>query len=162
MKYVPGLSPLVLAACTGYAPVNVTPGQTADQVAQSLGPPTGRYTLPDGRSRLEYARGPFGKHTWMIDLDAAGKVASIEQVLTETKFGGVTPGMTRDQVLVTLGHPSNRRGAFRNTELWSYRYETPFCQWFVVTMNPDGRVRDSGYVPDPLCDANDGGDFPSS
>jgi hypothetical protein len=162
MKPLLLLLPAALAACAAYAPVDVVPGQSADQVAQSLGPPTGRYTLPDGRSRLEYARGPFGKHTWMIDLDAAGKVASVDQVLTEAKFGGVTAGMTREQVLVALGRPSDRRGAFRDTELWSYRYDTPFCQWFVVTMNPDGRVRDSGYVPDPLCDANDNGDFPTS
>lgn len=150
-----------LTACTSYAPVGVAPGHSADKVARALGPPTGRYALPGGRSRLEYARGPYGKHTWMIDLDAADRVRSVEQVLTEPKFATLAPGMTREQVLTALGRPSDRRGAFRGAELWAYRYESPFCQWFVVTMNPDGRVRDTGYVPDPLCDG-DRGDFPTS
>jgi hypothetical protein len=148
---------LLLAACAGYAPVNVQPGQSADEVTRSMGQPTGRYALPQGGQRLEYARGPYGKHTWMIDVDPSGRVRSVEQVLTEANFATVKPGETTQDVLLKLGRPSDRRGAFRNTELWSYRYDATFCQWFVVTMNPDGRVRDTGYVPDPLCDADDDG-----
>jgi hypothetical protein len=145
----------LLAACSGYGPVNVSPGQSADQVAQSMGPPTGRYALPQGGTRLEYARGPYGKHTFMIDLDANNRVRTVQQVLTEENFATILPGATRDEVLLKLGRPSERRGAFLGRELWQYRYDAIFCQWFVVTMNPDGHVRDAGYVPDPMCDVND-------
>jgi len=141
-----------IAACSAFAPVSVRPGQSADDVARSLGQATGRYALPQGGTRLEYARGPFGKQTYMIDLGADGKVQTVRQVLTEANFATIQPGESRDDVLLKLGRPSERRGAFRNTELWAYRYDAIFCQWFVVTMNPDGRVRDTGYVPDPLCD----------
>ena len=147
----------LLAACSGYSPANVQPGQSADEVTRSMGPATGRYTLPQGGTRLEFARGPYGKHTWMIDVDSGGRVRTVQQVLTESNFATVAQGATRDEVLMKLGRPSDRRGAFRGTELWSYRYDATFCQWFVVTMNPDGRVRDTGYVPDPLCDGDDDG-----
>lgn len=152
-----GVSAATLAACSAFAPVSIRPGQTTDEVTQSMGQPTNRYALPQGGSRLEYARGPYGKQTYMVDIGADGRVQQVQQVLTEANFSTVHPGETREELLMRLGRPSERRGAFRNTELWAYRYEAVFCQWFVVTMNPDGRVRDAGYVPDPLCDVNDNG-----
>jgi hypothetical protein len=148
----------LLTACAGYAPpASLQPGQSIDEVTRSYGQPTGRYALPQGGTRLEYARGPYGKHTWMIDADASGRVHSIQQVLTEANFATVKPGETAQDVLLKLGRPSERRGAFRNTELWAYRYDATFCQWFVVTMTPDRQVRDAGYVPDPMCDPDDDG-----
>ena len=145
---------LAIAACAGYT-VNAQPGQTVDEVTASFGQPTGRYALPQGGTRYEYARGPYGKHTWMIDFDPSGRVRAVDQVLNEKNFATVKAGETTQEVLLKLGRPSERRGAFRNTELWQYRYDAIFCQWFVVTMEPTGRVRDAGYVPDPMCDAND-------
>lgn len=159
MKYPIPLMLLVsaslLSACATYAPTGVQPGQSAGDVERELGPPTGRYGLPHGGTRLEYARGPWGRHTYMIDLDAGGRVSAVQQVLTEANFGTVLPGATRDEVLVKLGRPSERRGAYGDVELWQYRYQAIFCQWFVVTMQRDGRVRDAGYVPDPACDDDD-------
>jgi hypothetical protein len=65
----------LLAGCAGYSAQGITPGQTAAQVEQQLGAPTGRYGLANGGTRLEYARGPYGKHTYMVDLDAAASPA---------------------------------------------------------------------------------------
>jgi len=36
--------------------------------------------------------------------------------------------------------------------VWAYRYETPFCRWFQVGIDPQGKVVDTAYGPDPLCD----------
>lgn len=141
-----------LAACANLGSITVQPGQSVAEVERQLGSPTGRYALPDGGSRLEYARGPYGKQTWMIDVDAAGRVRSVQQVLNEATFATVAPGTARDDVLRKLGRPSERRGAYGNVELWQYRYDAIFCQWFVVTMTQQGTVRDTGYVPDPMCD----------
>jgi hypothetical protein len=47
--------------------------------------------MPDGTQRLEFARGPFGRHTYMVDLDAQGRVANVEQVLDARHFARVTP-----------------------------------------------------------------------
>lgn len=65
---------LTLAACTGYGPPRIEAGQDVDELLARMGKPTGRYTLPDGGARVEYARGPFGRHTWMIDVDAENHV----------------------------------------------------------------------------------------
>src|SRR5689334_1489633 len=80
---------LLLAACAGYAPTHVQAGQTEADVVREMGKPTGRYSLPDGGTRLEYARGPYGKHTYMIDLGRDGRVQRWTQVLSEENFSRV-------------------------------------------------------------------------
>jgi hypothetical protein len=145
----------LVAGCAGYAPTNAMMGRSAEAVSGELGPPTGRYTLPDGTTRLEYARGPYGKHTYMIDLDTAGRVARVEQVLTERNFESIRPGDARQSVLLLLGRPSEVGRIWRGAELWQYRYEAHICRWFVITLEPDGGgVRDAGYLPDPACDTD--------
>lgn len=147
-----------LGGCASYGPPRIQPGQPADLLPQSMGQPTGRYALPDHGTRLEYARGPMGKHTYMVDVGADGRVAGWQQVLTESNFNAVAEGVPDDELLQRLGRPSERRGGGRQGgEVWSYRYDsTPFCQWFQVSVI-DGRVKNTAYGPDPLCD-DDGKD----
>jgi hypothetical protein len=152
--------PIVLAAaslagCTAYAPSAVRSGQSVDDVVRAMGEPTARYALAGGATRLEYARGPFGKHTYMVDVDPQGRVAGWRQVLTEANFETVAAGLPQNELLATLGRPSHRRaGGWAGGEVWSYRYDATFCQWFQVSLK-GGRVTDTGYGPDPLCDVND-------
>lgn len=147
---------LLLAACQSYSPRGFKPGTTADQVQQGMGPPTGRYPLPDGGVRLEYARGPWGKHTYMIDFDANARLTASEQVLTENSFARIQPGQTRDQVLFAIGHPSNVRNVrYQSQTVWSYRYDAIFCVWYEVSLSPQGSVLETGYGPDPLCDRDE-------
>jgi hypothetical protein len=144
----------LLAGCAGYSAQGITPGQTVAQVEQQLGAATGRYPLAQGGTRLEYARGPYGKHTYMIDLDAQGRVSGWQQVLTEANFNqvAVQPGMPVDELLRRLGRPTHMRsGGWQPGEVWSWRYDAVFCQWFQVSV-VDARVRDASYGPDPLCD----------
>jgi hypothetical protein len=154
---VPAIGALLLAACAGYGPSGVRTGDTGDAVAKSMGPPTARYTLPQGGTRLEYARGPFGKHTYMVDLDPQGRVTAWNQVLTEPNFESVREGWSQDDLLARLGTPSHRRsGGRQGGEVWSYRYDAVFCQWFQVSVN-GGRVSNTGYAPDPICDISRSG-----
>lgn len=147
---------LLLAGCAGYSPTSLSPGASADEVIQAMGKPTGEYRLPDGGSRLEFARGPYGKDTYMVDLDAQRRMKGWTQVLTEERFATVRRGMTRDEVLQSIGHPSEaQRIPWQRRELWSYRYETPLCQWFQVGIDRTGQVVDTGYGMDPLCMGND-------
>jgi hypothetical protein len=144
---------VMLAACAGYGPGPAAVGQTEAEVAARMGPPTGRHALADGRTRLEYARGPFGRHTFMLDLDAQGRVASVQQVLTEARFNAIRAGMPRAELLAELGRPSDRRsGGWQGGEVWSWRYDAIFCQWFMVSVTDQGVVKDTAYGPDPLCD----------
>jgi hypothetical protein len=79
----------VLAGCAGYGPGDLHAGQLEADVRARMGEPTGRYPMPGGGSKIEYARGPMGKHTYMIELDADGRVKGWQQVLTEANFESI-------------------------------------------------------------------------
>jgi hypothetical protein len=144
-----------LAACAGPGLTPLPAGSDEAAVLQRWGAPTGRYAMPGG-SRLEYATGPYGRTTWMVDLDSAGRVTGAQQVLDERNLQAVQgrlPGMTREELLRTLGRPGERRGGGRQGgEVWSWRFESPWCLWFQVSIGDDGIVRDGVFGPDPLCD----------
>jgi hypothetical protein len=143
---------LLLAGCATYGPGRLAPGQTEADARRELGEPTLRAPLPNGGTRLDYARGPFGKHTWRVELDAAGKVMSVGQLLTVHNFETLRPGWSKGQVLDVLGPASETRVGWRGVgEVWSYRYESEVCRWFQVWLVND-RVREAGYSPDPICD----------
>lgn len=147
------LAALLVAGCAS-DPARLAPGTPQDSVRASLGPPTGLYALPGGGQRLEYATGPYGKRTWMLDFDAAGLLQSAQQVLTEQRFNRIRAGMTREELRRELGRPSSTGVVgWQHQQVWSYRYESMFCQWFQVGIDPlQGTVVDSGYYPDPVCD----------
>ena len=148
-----GLVVALVAGCTGYSPAGFTAGATREQVAQAMGQPTGLYPLPGGGSRVEYARGPFGKQTYMLDFDAQGRLQQWQQVLTEKNFDELPAGIDQNEVLMRLGRPSSRFGIhYQNETVWAYRYESPFCKWFQVGIGPEGKVLDTAYGTDPLCD----------
>ena len=148
------LSASLLAGCVNMSsPTKLAPGAGAEAIRAQLGEPTGRYALADGATRLEYARGPYGRETWMLDVDAQGRLLKATQVLNESTFATIKAGMTRDEVLRTIGRPGNvGYVGWQKQTVWNYRYASPFCQWFQVGLSQAGVVEDAGFGPDPLCD----------
>lgn len=148
-----------LAGCAGFGPPPLQPGASAADVARVLGTPTARHALPGGGSRLEHARGPMGKQTWMVDLDPQGRVTQWFQALTEERLNAymaVAPGQTRDELLRTLGRPGEvGHGGVVGGQLWSWRYETNECLWFQALINDQQRVVSAGFGIDWRCDAGD-------
>jgi hypothetical protein len=144
---------LLAAGCAGYGPGDLKPGQSEADVRARMGEPTDRVSLPSGGSRLEYARGPMGAHTYRIELDASGRVQSVSQVLTEANFATVRRGESKADVRDRLGRPAEQRTGWRGVgEVWSYRYDYRFeCRWFQVWLVED-RVREASYAIDPNCD----------
>ncbi len=151
------LAAALLAGCINMSnPRALAPGASAEAIRAHLGEPTARYAMPGGGTRLEYARGPYGRETWMLDVDANGALVAATQALTEANFNGIQAGMSRDELLRTLGRPSRTGVVGRQHQtVWSYRYQSPFCQWFQVGLSAAGVVEDTGYGPDPLCDDDD-------
>ena len=148
----------LLAACAaitrGY-PLSVRPGDAREDVERLAGAPTAVYTMPDGHLRWEYSHMPFGKQTFMVDFDATGHVAKWENVLDETHFEAIVPGLAREDVLRLIGPP---------TGTWHYRLPAPGITWryrFVTIQRcvlfevaydeATGRVLDTAYPPDPAC-----------
>ena len=144
------------AGCATYGPPSLSAGASVADATRALGAATGEYTLPAGGKRLEFARGPLGKHTYMLDFDAQGRLLRWDQVLTEARFNAVRAGTPKDEVLLALGRPSEQsRLGWQRQAVWSYRFETLFCRWFQVGIDESGRVADTGYSPDPLCEAKE-------
>lgn len=151
----------LLSACAGFGPPTFPKGVSIDTVMQRMGTPTGEHRLPSGLRRLEFARGPFGRQTYVFDFDSAGQLVNSDQVLTESHFNAIKAGMTAEDVLTQLGKPSTIWAIPRQHQLvWSYRYDAMACQWFMVGMGTaDNKVVDTAYGPDPICDEDDFGLF---
>ncbi|KPF50975.1 hypothetical protein IP87_02170 [beta proteobacterium AAP121] len=143
---------LLLGACATLPPAAGTPRA---QVLQLWGPPTAEYALPAGVQRLEYASGPYGRTTWMLDLDAEGRLQQARQVLNEAEFNAVMAqtGQRAAEVRQRLGTPGEVRPlGWRGGEVWGWRYPTNDCLWFEISFSAEGRVQGGGYGADPRCD----------
>lgn len=144
-----------LTACSSYAPPANLSDFNRDELVARMGPPDTVRQTSTG-TRLEFARGPYGTHTWFVEVDPAGKVLRADQVLTEQNFNRINPGMTQDDVRQLLGRPGEVQGLGRSRGLvWSYRYENHFCQWFQVELSQDQKVRSTGYGLPPECRGHD-------
>lgn len=133
---------IVLAGCAA-SPDGLKPGASAEEIRAQMGTPVATYALPGGGQRMEF-RGN-GPRTYMLDVDASGKLIQWVQVLNETNFRNIGPGMTKEQVLMTLGRPSDVSIVGRQgVEVWSYHFQNIECQWFQVPFGPDGRTSGAG------------------
>ena len=155
---VPLILGSLLAGCAigPWSPRGVPPGAPRAEVLRIMGPPTGVYTMPDGHERLEYNHMPAGRETFMIDLDAAGRMAHWENVLDEHHFAAIQPGMSRADVLRLIGPPSFTSNYHRPEPgfTWNYGFETPLrCVVFQVAFSEaTGKVVEPGAYPsDPRC-----------
>ena len=141
----------LLTGCASYAPDAGIVGLTSDQVIARLGAPD---PAPPSQppSRLDFPRGPMGKHTYVVRFDDQGKATRFEQVLTEERFAKIVPGMSSEEVIEQIGISRSSFGLARDRGfVWSYRYENPFCQWFQVEFSIDSKVRSAGYSKAPEC-----------
>ena len=143
----------VLAGCATLAPAAAPIGTPIAEVRRGSFGPTGEYPLPGGGTRLEFAQGSFGKQTWMMDFDAQGKLVSKEQVLTETNFARIVPGMPGAEVQMRLGRPAHVFSVQRQKiQVWNYRFFGGDCVWFQVSVSDAGPVTEAGIGTDPACD----------
>jgi hypothetical protein len=146
---------LLLAACAAPPPA---PGATADAVKRDWGAPTGTHPLPEGGTRLEYATGPYGRTTWMIDLDATGRVQRARQVLSPASLFALPVGtLNRSALRRELGPPGEVRGVHGGGETWYWRFETNDCLWLAASISPQGLFTGGAVMPDPACDAKSDG-----
>ncbi|MBN8491887.1 MAG: hypothetical protein J0M00_10745 [Burkholderiales bacterium] len=150
----------LLAGCAVSNPETLKSRSTVEELRQQLGQERATYPLPNGGKRLEFrGRGP---NTFMVDVDASGRMVEWEQVLTEANFQTLVVGMSAEQVLMTLGQPDDRsRVGRQGTELWSYNFRNTQCLWFQVPFGPDGRTSGVGSTALlPPCLAGGGGGGP--
>jgi hypothetical protein len=148
----------LLGGCAFAGPRDIAKGSSAASVIQRMGTPTAQHATASGGRRLEYNGGAFGRQTWMFDFNASDQLVNVDQVRDEAHFNAVKAGMSSGDLQAQIGRPSTIWPLSRQRQMvWSYRYDTPFCQWFMVGVGTDNRVVDTAYGPDPICDDDDVG-----
>jgi hypothetical protein len=117
---------LVLSGCAAYSSAGLNPGiATEADVRASMGTPAMQWVLPGGGTQLAFPHGPAGFQTYMVFIDAAGKLERTVNVLRQETFTKVQPGMTQAQVLQLLGPPEPRWEAYfkaRDELVWEWRF----------------------------------------
>lgn len=103
----------------------LTPGVTTEaEIRDQMGKPETERTFEDGSKRFEYPRGPQGTTTYMVDIDAHGKLVAVTQVLTAANFAKVRIGMTEDEVRRLLGKPGGIAVYRLKPEtVWSWKWQ---------------------------------------
>jgi hypothetical protein len=149
---------LLLSACA-QPWQNYQPGADASTVTSRLGPPREVYDLPNGGKRLMWPSQPLGETTIAADIDGAGKIINVRQVLDENEFYKAQIGTwTKKDVLVNFGRPEETSYfPLMKREVWTYRYMESNVWYMLYSFyfDDNGVVRLTQKTPDPLHDPED-------
>jgi len=158
---VPAALAVAIAGCATPAQLPVGVDQAA--VLAKVGGPAERYPLPAGE-RWAYPSGGLNQETWMVDLDPAGRVAHVRQVLSMDSFMRVRTGVdTEADVRRALGPPRLVQEFSRvklTAWLYAYKEDGLWNSEMAVYFDPKGVVRKLENGPDPrfLMDGHDRAD----
>lgn len=143
----------MLSGCaTSYSPSADLLGKTPPEVIARLGEPYPRPQSLAGIRRLEFPRGPYGRHTYFVYFNEEGKAERYAQVLEEKNFDRIRLGMDQAEVIDLIGVARDNFSLARDRGyVWNYRYISPFCRWFQIEFTPEGKVRSTGYGRPPEC-----------
>jgi hypothetical protein len=134
-------------------PAAVAPGTPRAQAIAQIGEPTARHALADGGERLEYGRDPLQQFTWMVDLDAAGRVAAVRQVRTLDNFSRLRVGVDgTEAVRREFGQPWRiERYPLSGLTAWMFPYRENGVWNSMVAVHFDDRgiVQRVENGPDP-------------
>lgn len=115
-----------LAGCAAYSGGGLQPGVAGEsEIRATMGAPAMQWKLAGGGQQLAYPRGPAGFHTYMVFIDAQGRLERIVNVLGQEYFARIQSGMTQAEVLQLLGPPEPQWTAYfaaRNELVWEWRY----------------------------------------
>ena len=139
---------LTLVGCDRVATGELQAGQsTVADLKLKMGEPASVNREGD-KEMWEYPLGPEGVRTYMMTINAQGTVEKIDQVLVDANFRRIVPGMTITEVRRILGRNSKeQRFGMTPSELThKYKFNTGSeDQYFDVTYNAEGRVKEVGY-----------------
>ncbi|WP_411884692.1 hypothetical protein [Polaromonas sp. YR568] len=141
MKAFPIFSGMALAALLLAGCATPQPGMSREQVLASWGTPTRTVPLASG-TRLQYSGQPTGQIATMVDLDAAGKVVSVRQVLNMQDFSRIEVGKwTRADVEREFGPPAKTDGVVSwSGDIMTYRWVDGVQDMFFFVYLDAGKV----------------------
>ena len=136
----------VLSACA----VMPTAGMLGADARQKLGEPAMIIQMAEG-ARWFYPSGPLGTITRAVDINRAGQVTGVRNVLVDDVIQTITVGLTADDVLVKIG-PPHQRIRFDNLRAtaWDYRYQDTWGYLVDLSIMIDDANRVTGRVAQRL------------
>jgi hypothetical protein len=114
-----------------------------------------------GGTRLQYSNQPFDQSVWNADFDTQGRLARVEQMMTDAAFARVQPGKdTHNDVLRDFGQPAETfHYKLVDEGAWMYRYFTygGFKAAMFIYFDPAGVVKRTETGLDPWTLRDGGG-----
>ena len=135
---------LALALAGGCANFSaISPGDSAPTVEARVGPPGAVWKNADGSEVWEYPQGFYAVQTFMVAFGSDHAVREVRQVLNETYFSRILPGMSREDVRRLIGKPREIwYFPARDEETWTWRYYDVTYRFFNVLFDrSEGTVR---------------------
>ena len=126
----------LMTLATGCAVPSVQPGASRDEVVSRYGTSSRVVALASG-TRLQYSRQPAGQSAVMVDLDAAGRVTAVREVLNLAGFSTLVVGQSsREDTERALGRPASvdRVGSWPG-DIMTYRWrdhDQDMLYWFYL------------------------------
>ena len=132
---------LLAAGCANFSAIS--PGDSATTVEARVGPPGAVWKNADGSEVWEYPQGSYAVQTFMVALDSGRVVREVREVLNETSFSRIRPGMSREDVRRLIGKPREIwYFPARDEETWTWRYYDITYRFFNVLFDrSEGTVR---------------------
>lgn len=146
--------PIALALLAGCAfPTALAPGTPEAEVVSRYGRPAEVYPLPADARRLAYPIGALNQQTWLIDVDAQGRVTRVDQVLTAAHFGRIKVGADDTSLVRREFGPPREIQTYAASGLtaWLYPYKESgvWNSEMAVYFDKAGIVRKVESGPDP-------------
>lgn len=134
----------LLGACAAHGP---RPGASEAEVRAALGRPAMDLEMADGSRQLAFTSGPFGHQTHMAHIAPDGRLARLEQVLDDTRFHAIVPGMTSEELLRHIGPPHGKvRFANLGQTAWDYRFRDTWGYEAILSVMVDDRGVVAGRI----------------
>ncbi len=144
---------LALSACDYVAEKEMKVGEaTQEEVITRMGQPTQSWPESDGGKTLEMSRQPEGTQTYHVKISPDGKYLGMRNVLVDSMFEQVKPGMSPEQVRRLIGPPALKQEfKLKKETAQSYRYAPSAgrTEMFDVVYDLEGKVLRTGKSPDP-------------
>ncbi len=152
LRCLPFLTCILLTACAALQASHLKPGQdSVAEVERVLGKPAMRWQNRDGSQQLAYPE-QGGHRTLMVDIAPDGKLHRIRNVLETNSFALIQAGMSKEEVLRTIGPPDPTLTIHftrRNELTWGWTFqEIGDPNYFFVILDADkGTVRSTMVAP---------------
>jgi outer membrane protein assembly factor BamE (lipoprotein component of BamABCDE complex) len=154
------IAALLLGACALDPVRRLAPGATPQEVRAVMGEPWFQTAEPGSGMRWTFPTGPMGRHTYLAEFDAEGRLLRLVDVLNDKGFARLRIGKTTDEQVRQLFGPPYRITRFERLHqtAWDYRFTDAWNEpaIFSVIFDDQGLVVSSlqqreFYGNDSLC-----------